>query len=88
MDAHKQSFLVRLLTTRNVAWWDRVLRALPAPLVLWLYLTGRMDSSLALPLGIVSGMLLVTTLMASCSIYYMLGMSTCPVSGKVRSAVR
>jgi len=32
--------LKRLFLTRNVAWWDRILRILPAVLAVWGYLPG------------------------------------------------
>ena len=71
------SFLKRL-TTRNVGTTDRALRALPALAVLIGWATGALTGPLLVGLGIAAGMLLLTALTARCSIYAMLGLSTCP----------
>lgn len=77
-------FLKRMMTTRNVGSFDRVLRVLPAVAVAILWAQGAIGGVLAVVLSISTGMLLVTALTGACSIYYMLGWSTCPVSGKPR----
>ncbi|MEM9599568.1 MAG: DUF2892 domain-containing protein [Pseudomonadota bacterium] len=77
--------LKRMMTTRNVGTLDRILRALPALLVAVLWATGTLSGVLAAVLAIGAGMLLITSLTGACSIYYLLGWSTCPVSQKPRS---
>jgi hypothetical protein len=76
--------MLKMLTTRNVAGWDRILRALPAAATLYFSTTGALTGAGLLIAGVLSAMLLVTTITGSCSIYYMLGWSTCPVAGKQR----
>ena len=66
----------RIFLTRNVAVWDRVLRAVPAVLAVWAYLQGWMVGGVAIALGVVSAMLLVTSLTGTCSIYGLFGRST------------
>ena len=69
-----------MLTTKNVAGWDRLLRALPAAFVGWAWYIGLIGGVLASALAVPAVMLLVTSVTGTCSIYYMLGWSTCPVS--------
>jgi hypothetical protein len=76
---HLISSIVRMARTRNVGPFDRVLRALPAPLVAWFVYTGTLSGVAAWAAGIFAAMLAVTAVTGSCSIYYMLGWSTCPV---------
>jgi len=66
----------RLFLTRNVAWWDRILRLLPAALSIWGYLQGYMTGPLAIAFAVVSAMLFVTSVTGTCSIYGLLGLST------------
>jgi len=77
--------LKRMMTTRNVGTLDRILRVLPAVLVAFLWATGTLGGVFAAILAIGAGMLLITSLTGACSIYYLLGWSTCPVSQKPRS---
>ncbi len=77
-------FLRRLLLTRNVGPIDRVLRAAPACLVGLAAATGAIGGAWLWAAGAVAAMLLVTAVSGSCSIYYLLGFSTCPVSGLTR----
>ena len=72
------------LTTRNVGNFDRVIRALPALLTTWVWWQGALSGMELLVAALISAMLLLTTIMGSCSIYYMLGRSTCPRSGEPR----
>ncbi len=80
-------FLKRMMTTRNVGTLDRVIRAVPAVIVAVLWLQGLISGVMALILFVLAAMLLVTALTGACSIYYMLGFSTCPVSGAPRDKV-
>jgi hypothetical protein len=71
-----------MFTTRNVGTADRIVRALLTPLVIGLYAYGILPLGWAIGLGVLAVMLLATSVLGSCSIYYMLGFSTCPISGK------
>lgn len=77
-------FLKRVFTTRNVGPLDRIIRALPSIAVAVLWAQGIISGPLAIVVAVVAGMLLLTALTGACSIYYMLGWSTCPVSGRTR----
>lgn len=77
--------LKRMMTTRNVGTFDRIIRVLPLIAVGVLWAQGVIGSALAIVLAIFAAMLFVTAATGSCSIYYMLGWSTCPVSGQPRS---
>lgn len=76
--------IIKMLTTRNVGAFDRMLRTLPAILVGLAWYSGWIGGWLAVVLTVIAGMLLVTGLLGACSIYYLLGFSTCPVSGAPR----
>jgi len=80
-------FLKRMMTTRNVGTLDRVIRAVPAVIVTVFWLQGLISGVTALVLFVLAAMLLVTALTGACSVYYMLGFSTCPVSGAPRDKV-
>ena len=70
------------LTTRNVGNRDRLLRALPVLFTAWAWWHGMLDGTWLVLAAIVSAMLLSTALLGACSIYYVLGWSTCPISDK------
>ena len=76
--------LIRANSTRNIGWWDRILRALLTPLVGYLIYAGILSGWFAVLLGIIALMLLPTSLTGACSIYYALGWSTCPISSQPR----
>ena len=78
------TLLKKIITTRNLGSFDRFLRMLPTPVVAYLIYQGQLQGVAAWSLGIIAAMFLVTTVTGSCSVYYMLGLSTCPVSGKLR----
>jgi hypothetical protein len=78
------SGLLRMARTRNVGAIDRVLRALPLPVVAWLIYTEALSGVSAWAVGIVSAMLAATAVTGSCSIYYLLGWSTCPARSRDR----
>ncbi len=71
--------LLKKLTTRNVGTLDRWIRALPAVIVAGLWVSGALTGTALLIAGILAAMLLVTAITGMCSIYAMLGISTCPV---------
>jgi hypothetical protein len=70
-------FLSRMMTTKNVGVIDRVLRALPSLAVAGLWWNGALGGWTLLGAAVLAAMLLVTSLAGACSIYYMLGFSTC-----------
>ncbi len=70
--------LLKKLTTRNVGTLDRWIRALPAVIVAGLWASGALTGTALLIAGILAAMLLVTAITGMCSIYAMLGISTCP----------
>ncbi len=71
--------LWKKLTTRNVGAFDRVLRAVPFAVFAYMWVTGALTGLPLIVLGVVSAMLLVTAVTGMCSIYAMLGLSTCKV---------
>lgn len=79
----KSNFL-KMLSTRNVGTMDRIIRALFLPVIGILIMQNWLSGPLAWGLGGVGMMLLPTAILGSCSIYYYLGLSTCPISGKER----
>lgn len=73
-----KDWLIAANTTRNVATWDRWIRAALPFLVLGLWLTGVLPPLAAVPLAIVAVMLFPTAVTGACSVYYALGVSTLP----------
>jgi Protein of unknown function (DUF2892) len=66
----------RIFLTRNLAAWDRALRALPALLALIAWSTGNLTGPFAVAIGAISALFLVTTVTGTCSIYGVMGWST------------
>jgi ABC-type phosphate/phosphonate transport system permease subunit len=69
--------LLKPFTTRNVGKLDRIVRSFPAIIVAYLYFTGFISGWIAIVLGILALMLVLTSITGSCSIYYFLKLSTC-----------
>lgn len=69
------------LFPRNVGKIDRVIRALPSLVVLWAWWQGVLTGTPLIAASVFAVSLLVSGLMGSCSIYAMLGWSTCPRDG-------
>jgi hypothetical protein len=74
--------LLKAFTTRNVGTLDRVIRTFPTVIVAYLYFAGLISGWLGIVLSILALMQLLTSILGSCSIYYFLGVSTCPLSKK------
>lgn len=74
--------ILRAITTRNVGTIDRIVRALPLVVVGALWYASVISGWPAIALAVLSVMLLLTSLTGSCSVYYMLGFSTCPVTNQ------
>ncbi|MBW4554628.1 MAG: DUF2892 domain-containing protein [Trichormus sp. ATA11-4-KO1] len=77
--------VLKALTTRNVGKIDRVIRSFPTLIVAYLYFMGMISGWLSIILGILALMLLLTSILGSCSIYYFLGYSTCPIKKSRRN---
>jgi hypothetical protein len=65
-------------TFKNVGAIDRWIRSVPMMLVACLYFGGALQGWSAAIGAIVAGMLLLTSLVGWCSVYQILGISTCP----------
>ena len=72
--------LISRFLTRNVGTFDRFLRAVPAVAFVAVWTTGALSGVPLLVSGILAAMLFVTAVTARCSIYAMLGWSTCPIN--------
>ena len=70
--------LKTLMTTRNVGPADRLLRTLPAIAVALLWAFGLIGGAAAAVLAVLAGLLLLTALTGTCSLYVLFGWSTCP----------
>jgi hypothetical protein len=68
----------RANTTRNVARWDRLVRAALPLVVAGLWAGDLIPAIVAIPLGVLSLMLFPTAITGACSVYYALGVSTLP----------
>ncbi len=68
--------LIKRFTTPNVGSVDRLVRALPFLATVGLWLAGVLSGPALIIAGVVSAMLLLTSIMGLCSIYAMLGIST------------
>jgi Inner membrane protein YgaP-like, transmembrane domain len=66
---------------KNMGTADRAVRTLIAVVIGFLYFTGRISGTLAIVLGIVAVVFLLTSLVGHCPAYGPLGMSTCGKSG-------
>lgn len=69
------------LTTRNVGAVDRILRVLPFAAFIYVWTTGALVGVPLIAFGIISVMLLITSVTGMCSIYAMLGLNTCKIKG-------
>lgn len=61
---------------KNMGKWDRIIRFTLAVLVAVLYFTNVISGTLAIILGIVALVLLVTSLVGVCPLYILFGIST------------
>jgi hypothetical protein len=68
--------LIKANTTRNVAGWDRIVRAALPLIVAGLWTAELIPAVVAIPLGIFSLMLFPTAVTGACSVYYALGVTT------------
>ncbi len=71
--------LLQRFTTRNVGTIDRIVRTAPIIVVALLWANGTLTGMALLIGAVLAVMLLLTSITARCSIYAMLGFSTCPL---------
>jgi hypothetical protein len=67
---------------KNVGTIDKVIRLLLALTVGVLYFTGVITGTLAIILGVVALMFVVTSFMSFCGLYTLIGVNTCPMKDK------
>lgn len=70
--------LIRANTTKNIARWDRVVRAALPLVVAGLWAGDIIPAAAAIPLAILALMLFPTAITGACSVYYALDVSTLP----------
>ena len=63
----------------NVGTIDKVIRIAMAIVFAVLYFTGTVSGTLGIILLVLGGVFLLTSLMGTCPLYSMVGISTCPV---------
>lgn len=66
------------LMKKNMGTLDRSIRAAIALVLMYLNLTGSIGAGLSILIWILSSVLLLTSLIAFCPIYTLLGLNTCP----------
>lgn len=67
---------------RNMANADRVIRILLAMVFAYLYFTGTVTGTLGMVLLVLGGIFILTSLVSSCPLYSLVGISTCKVEPK------
>lgn len=72
--------LIQRFMTRNVGTIDRIVRTVPFLVVALLWANGTLSGVALLVGAVLAFMLLITAITARCSIYAMLGFSTCPLN--------
>ena len=64
---------------KNMGTIDRVVRIILAAVFATLYFTGTVTGTVGIILLVLGGVFVLTSLVSSCPIYSIFGMSTCPV---------
>ena len=64
---------------KNMGNIDRIIRLAVAALVAVLYFTGTIGGTLAIVLGVIAGIFVLTSLVSFCPLYSIVGLSTCKV---------
>jgi hypothetical protein len=67
---------------KNMGSADRVIRLIIAAVLAFLYFTGTVTGTLGIVGLVVAAVFTLTSLVSSCPIYTVLGLSTCPVERK------
>lgn len=65
--------------TRNESTTDRIIRAVTGIALIALWVLGVTQGVLAIILGVVGGVLVLTSLLGFCPLYALFGINTCPV---------
>jgi len=65
---------------KNMGVLDRTIRVIVAVVIAALYFTGQISGTLAIVLGIIAVIFLLTSLVGTCPAYLPFGLSTCKVS--------
>ena len=63
---------------KNMGTADRIIRITAAIVIAVLYFTGTVIGALGIVLLVLSGILVLTSLIGLCPLYSLLGMNTCP----------
>ena len=63
---------------KNMGSADRIIRSLLATTAIILYVTGIITGPLGIGLMVLSGVLLLTSLVSFCPLYTLIGLNTCP----------
>lgn len=66
--------------TKNMGGRDRGARFTLAIVVAYLYYAGTTSGGLAILLGVIAAVFLATSVVGTCSLYSLVGLSTCPKS--------
>ena len=64
---------------KNMGNADRIIRFMAAALVAILYFTNVISGTLAIVLGVVAVIFILTSFISFCPVYTLLGINTCPV---------
>ncbi|MDX2248266.1 MAG: DUF2892 domain-containing protein [Bacteroidia bacterium] len=65
---------------RNMGNTDRIVRILVAVVIAALYFTNVIGGTLAIILGVVAGIFILTSVVSFCPLYAIFGLSTCKVT--------
>ncbi|MEM8961571.1 MAG: DUF2892 domain-containing protein [Acidobacteriota bacterium] len=63
--------------TKNMGTIDRILRFVLAAVVAGLYFTGQISGAVAIGLGVLAGIFILTSFIGMCPLYSLVGLSTC-----------
>lgn len=63
--------------TKNMGSTDKIIRLVVAAVIAVLYFTGKISGTLAIVLGIVAIIFVLTSLISFCPLYTLLGINTC-----------
>ncbi len=69
---------------KNMGSADRIIRLLLAAVAVFLYFSGTLTGTIGIVALVVAAVFALTTLMGSCPLYQLFGLSTCPVSPRKR----
>lgn len=73
---------IEIMNTKNVGYWDRALRILVGILLIAIGVHNHASIGITIALVLIGINVAMTGIRGVCSIYYMLGYLTCPISNK------